>query len=90
MLKSRHLSGQAFLDPVYLGGKYPGPLPRCSWMTCKRGQSSRYLRPFRSSNNGKFPANAPLWPGRGVRGFTLTGAQAQVLPTEAGNETITT
>ena len=34
-------------------------------MTCKRGQSPRYLRPFRSSNNGKFPANAPLCPGRG-------------------------
>ena len=30
---------------------------------------------FRSSNNGKFPANAPLCPGRGgggERGFTLT------------------
>ena len=65
----------AILDPVHLGGKYPGPLPRCSWMTCKRGQSPRYLRPFRSSNNGKFPANAPLCPGwGGGGGVTLTGA----------------
>ena len=48
--------------------KIPRPLPRCSWMVCKRGQSPRYLRPFRSSNNGKFPANAPLCPGRGGAG----------------------
>ena len=46
MAKSRHLAVLAILDPVYLGGKYPGPLPRCSWMTCKRGQSPRYLQPF--------------------------------------------
>ena len=58
----------AILDPVHLSGKYPGPLPRCSWMTCKRGQSPRYLRPFRSSNNRKFPANAPLCPGWGGGG----------------------
>ena len=46
-------------------------------MTCKRGQSPWYLRLFRSSNNKKFPANAPRCPGRGGgggRGFTLTGA----------------
>ena len=65
---------------VHLGGKYPGLLPRCSWMTCKRGQSPRYLRPFRSSNNGKFPANALLCPGRGVRGFTLTCALLKINP----------
>ena len=61
----------AILDPVHLGGKYPGPLPRCSWMTCKRGQSPRYLRPFRSSNNGKVPANALLCPGRGGAGVYI-------------------
>ena len=37
MAKNRHLTGLAILDPVHLGEKYPGPLPRCSWMTCKRG-----------------------------------------------------
>ena len=56
---------------VHLGGKYPGLLPRCSWMTGKRGQSPRYLRPFRSSNNGKFPANALLCPGRGGAGVYI-------------------
>ena len=40
-------------------------------MTCKRGQSPRYLLPFRSSNNGKFPANAPLCPGRGGAGVYI-------------------
>ena len=65
---------------VHLGGKYPGLFPRCSWMTGKRGQSPRYLRPFRSSNNGKFPANALLCPGRGVRGFTLTCALLKINP----------
>ena len=65
------LAGLAILNPVHVGGKYPGPLPRCSWMTCKRGQSPRYLRPFRSSNNGKFPANAPLCPGRGGAGVYI-------------------
>ena len=60
--------------------KYPGLLPRCSWMTGKRGQSPRYLRPFRSSNNGKFPENALLCPGRGVRGFTLTCALLKINP----------
>ena len=44
--------------PVHLGGKYPGSLPRRSLMVCKSCQSPRYLRPFLSSNNGKFPANA--------------------------------
>ena len=68
MAKSRHLAGLAILDPVHLGGKYPGSLPRCSWMTCKRGQSPRYLRPFRSLNNGKFPTNALLCPGAGGGG----------------------
>ena len=69
--KSRHLAGLAILGPVHLGGKYPGPLPRCSWVTCKRGQSPRYLRSFRSSNNGKFSANAPLCPGRGRAGVYI-------------------
>ena len=55
--------------------KYSGPLPRWTWMAYK---SRRSL--FRSSNNGKFPANAPLCPaergggGGGVRGVTLSGA----------------
>ena len=57
-----------YSDSWHFDGKYPGPIPRCSWMACKRGQSPRYLRPFRSSNNGKFPANAPLCPGRGGGG----------------------
>ena len=57
-----HLARLAILDPVHLGGKYPGPLPCCSWMTCKRGQSPRYLQPFHSSNNRKFPTNTPLCP----------------------------
>ena len=73
MAKSRHLAGLAILDPVHLGGKYPGPLLRCSWMTCKRGQSPRCQRPFRSSNNGKFPTNAPLCPGGGGEGVRGCG-----------------
>ena len=69
--KSRHLAGLAILDPVHLCGKYRSPLPRRSWMTCKRGQSPRYLQPFCSWNNGKFPANAPLCSSRrGVGVYT--------------------
>ena len=61
--------------------KAPAPCPgEC--MLNKRCKIPRYARTFSLSNHRKFPSNAPLCPGRGVRGFTLTGALQTPLSTD--------